>query len=109
MRKAKTNNKYYFKDDQEVIDMLKQYPVGFSEHAYLVDKIHERYPMIDKVKIALILIKCLDLLRILFIFGNIFSFNKLFFDFKMHVYKRKIKEVIVTYLRVKITTPPGIK
>jgi hypothetical protein len=109
MKKTKENKIYYFKNDEEFINSINKIPINLSEHPDIIDRIYKKYPIIDKKDISIIVKVSLEVLRELLILGNIINFNKIFFDFKLYIFKYVRNGVIFPSLRVKLTTPPRIK
>lgn len=109
MKKIKKNNKYYYKNNEFLLDNLKNNPINIREHINIIDKIHEKYPLLSKSEISIIVKYSLETFRELLLFGNIINFNKLFFDMKLHIFKQIHNGVIFPSLKVKVSTPPRIK
>ncbi len=112
MRKPKTVKYYSFKDldKQDMADILnKDLPISLRKNEDLITRIHDRYPLIDKSQISLIVKTVFQSMRELMILGKILSFHTVFFNTKLHFYLRNVKGVIKPSLKVKIATPPPMK
>jgi len=84
-------------------------PISLRKNEDLINRIHARYPLIDKSQISLIVKTVFQSLRELMVLGKVLSFHSVFFDTKLHFYLRNVKGVIKPSLKVKISTPPPMK
>lgn len=113
MKKAKTIKEFVFKDmsHQDMVDTLnKESPINLRHNEDLVNRIYDRYPMIKKSEIALIIKGVFQSLRDLLVLGKILNFNNVFFDTKLHFFDYHQKDGhILASLKVKITTPPPLR
>lgn len=112
MRKPKTVKYYSFKDmsKQDMANTVNSdLPISLRKNEDLINRIHARYPLIDKSQISLIVKTVFHSFRELMVLGKVLSFHSVFFDTKLHFYLREIKGVIKPSLKVKIATPPPLK
>lgn len=109
MKIIKTNNKHCYKDPLALSEELDDISISLKDHPHLIDRVHERYPLLDKTQISIIIKHSLMSLRNLIIFGNIINFNKLFFDMKLLLFKQIKSGKLLPSLKVKISTPKRIK
>lgn len=112
MKKQKTVSPFSFKDlsHQDVVDILNEtYPINLKYNEDLVNRIHERYPVIDKTKIAIIVKAVFQSFRDLLILGKVLNFNKLLFDTKLLIFSYRKNGHILPALKVKISTPPPLR
>ena len=112
MPKLKTIKEYYFKevDRQEMVDHLnRDLPVNVKFNEDLVDRIHARYPLLDKTEISIIVKSVFQSIRDLLVLGKVLNFNTLFFDTKLHFFDHRRDGHILPSLKVKITTPPPLR
>lgn len=112
MKKIKTTNPFWFKDlsHQEVADLLnKDYPINLKYNIDLIDRIHNRYPVINKTQIAFIVKAVFQTIRDLMVLGKILNFHNLFFDTKLHFFDYRKNGHILPSLKVKISTPPKLR
>lgn len=112
MKKCKTSDPYHFKDHthQEIVDILnKDLPLNLKYNENLIDKIYNKYPLISKSQISIIVKATFQGIRDLLILGKILNFNKIFFDTKLLVFPYRRKDVIFPSLKVKISTPPPLR
>lgn len=112
MPKLKTIKEYYFKeaDRQEMVDQLnRDLPVNVKFNEDLVDRIHARYPLLDKTEISIIVKSVFQSIRDLLVLGKVLNFNTLFFDTKLHFFDHRRDGHILPSLKVKITTPPPLR
>jgi|SRR5579885_1331239 len=112
MPKLKTIKEYYFKevDRQEMVDQLnRELPVNVKFNEDLVDRIHARYPLLDKTEISVIVKSVFQSIRDLLVLGKVLNFNTLFFDTKLHFFDHRRDGHILPSLKVKISTPPPLR
>ena len=86
----------------------KEIPVDIRYNEDLVDRVHQKYPILKKHEIALIIKKTFESMRDLLVLGKTLSFLNLFFDFKIHFYDR-FSDKIDQRVMIKIKTAKKIK
>lgn len=112
MKKQKTIKPFYFRDlsHQQVVDLLnKEYPISLKCNEDLIDRIHQRYPLINKSEIGIIVKAVFSSFRDLLILGKILNFNNLFFDTKLLFFRHRRNGHILPSLKVQIATPPPLR
>lgn len=112
MKKPKIVKPFYFKDltHQQMVDSLNyQYPISLRYNEDLINRIHLRYPSLNKPSIALIVTEVFQSFRALLILGKVLNFNTLFFDTKLHFFDYRKGGHILPSLKVKISTPPKMR
>ena len=112
MRKQKTVKLFYFRDHshQQMIDHLNiDKPISLKYNKDLVERVHQRYPLIDKAEVGIIVKAVFGSFRDLLILGKILNFNNLFFDCKLLFFKHRRDGRILPSLKVQIATPPPLR
>lgn len=112
MKRTKPVEPFYFKSlsKQDVIDMLnKDYPIKLKYNEDLIDRIHNRYPFINKTEVSIIVLAVFQSFRDLLILGKILSFNNFLFDMKLYFFDYCYKGHIVPSLKVRVSTPPKMR
>ena len=112
MKKPKLVKPFVFKDlsHQEMVDLVnEEIPLNIKYNEELVDRIHARYPLIDKIETSIIVRGIFQSLRDLLILGKVLNFNNLFFDTKLHFFDYRRNGHILPSLKVKISTPPPLR
>lgn len=112
MKKPKTTNPFWFKDmtHQQMVDKLNaDHPVNLRYNEDLVNRVHARYPILDKTSVSFIVVAVFQCIRDLMVLGKILNFNKLFFDTKLHFFDYRKNGHILPSLKVKISTPPYLR
>jgi hypothetical protein len=112
VKKFKTVKPFFFKDadHQEIVDQLNyEKPVNIKYNEDLVNRVHARYPLIDKTQVSIIIKAVFQSFRELLILGKVLNFNNLFFDTKLHFFDYRRGEHILPSLKVKISTPPPLR
>ena len=112
MKKQKTTRPFWFKDmtHKQMVDKLnEEHPINLRYNEDIVNRVHLRYPILNKSSISIIIKTVFQSFRDLIIMGNILNFHKLFFDTKILVFKYVKNDVISPALKVRISTPPELK
>jgi hypothetical protein len=112
MKKPKTVKPFYFQDQshQQVVDYFnKNYPISLKNNQDLVERVYQRYPLIDKSEVGVIIKAVFSSFRDLLILGKVLNFNKLFFDTKLLFFKHRRDGHILPSLKVRISTPPPLR
>lgn len=112
MKKQKIVKPFFFKDrsHQDMVDLLnKELPINLRYNEAMVKRIHDRYPLISKTEVSIIVRAVFQSFRDLLVLGNVLNFNGLFFDTKLFFFQRCRKGRIVPSIRVKVTTPPKLR
>ena len=112
MKKVKTIKQFQFKDqtNQEMVDYLNtKYPIRLKHNEDLINRVYNRYPLLKKSEVGIIIKAVFGSIRELLVLGEILNFNKLLFDFKLHFFEHKKGMVIFPSLKVKVSTPPILK
>ena len=91
-------------------DLLnEEYPVNMKYNEELVNRIYDRYPLIDRASVSLIVKSIFQSFRDLLVLGKVLNFNNLFFDTKLHFFDYRKNGHILPSLKVKISTPPPLR
>lgn len=112
MKKEKTIVPFNFKDmtNQQMVDHLNEtYPVSLKNNEDLVNRVHARYPVLDKSEVGIIIKAVFGSFRDLLVLGKILNFNSLFFDTKLHFFDHRRDGRILPSLKVRISTPPKLR
>jgi hypothetical protein len=112
MKKPKIVSPFYFHElsHQQVVDYFNiEYPVSIKHNQDLVERVYQRYPLINKSEVGLIVKAVFSSFRDLLILGKVLNFNNLFFDTKIHFFKHRRGGRILPSLKVRISTPPPLR
>lgn len=112
MKKPKQVKPFYFKDvsHQEMVEMLNDdHPVNLKYNEDLVNRVHARYPLIEKSQVSIIVKAIFQSMRDLLVLEKVLNFNNLFFDAKLHFFDYRKDGAILPSLKVKISTPPPLR
>lgn len=109
MKYKKRIKSFFFKDGiDQTLNQLDE--ISLKNHADIFDIVSDRYPILSKIEIAIIIKTIFETLRELLIRGCIININRFFFDFKLHFFQHnKNGEKINNAVKVKIKTPPTWK
>lgn len=112
MKKPKTVKPYVFKElsHQDVVDLLnKESPINLKYNEDLVNRVHARYPLVNKSDIVLVIMATFQSLRDLLVLGKVLNFNNIFFDTKLFFFDHRRNDRILPSLKIKISTPPPMR
>jgi hypothetical protein len=112
MKSSQPVKPFYFKEitNQELVELLnREYPIKIQNNEDLIDRIHARYPLINKTEISIIVRAVFQSFRDLLVLGKVLSFNNLFFDAKLHFFDYCYHGRILPSLKVRISTPPKLR
>lgn len=112
MKKQKTVKPFSFKDltHQQMVDLLNlEYPISLKYNEDLINRIHARYPLINKSQVSIIVTSIFQSLRDFLILGKVLNFNNLFFDTKLLVFSHLRNGVTFPAVKVQVSTPPPLK
>jgi hypothetical protein len=112
MKKQKIVSPFYFQDQshQQVVDYLNtEHPISLKYNKDLVERVYQRYPLIDKSEVGIIVKAVFSSFRDLLILGKVLNFNNLFFDTKLKFFQHRRGGRILPSLKVHISTPPPLR
>ena len=92
-----------------VDELNNELPISIKYNEDLVDRIHRKYPNLNKSSIALIVKEVFQTFRAFLVLGKIMNFNTLFFDAKLHFFDYRKNGHILPSLKVKVSTPPKMR
>lgn len=87
----------------------KSLQIKLSDRGELISGIHDRYPEVSLKDTSLIVKAFFDVIRESLVSGEIINFNKTFSNMKLTVYKHRRDNKDYVSIKVKISTPVGIK
>lgn len=91
----------------DLVNLLNQeLPINIKTLAPIVDRVYEKYPVIDKAEISLIILTVFEVIREFLVLGYIINFNKFLFDMKLHFFQHVIGTRFNTALKVKLKASP---
>jgi hypothetical protein len=112
MKKQKIVVPFSFKDKtkQEMVDELnRDYPISIKHNEDLVNRVHSRYPLLDKSEVAIIVKAVFTSFRDMLVLGKVMNFHNLFFDTKLLTFTHCRGGVMFPAVKVQMTTPPKLK
>lgn len=93
-----------------MVDYLNEYyPISLKHNEDLINRVHSKYPLIDKSEVGIIVKAVFASFRDLLVLGKILNFNNLFFDTKLHIFAHRRNGHILPSLKVRISTPPKLR
>lgn len=112
MKKPKVVKPFFFQDlsHREMVDLINSdLPISLKHNESLIDRVHARYPLIEKSEVSIIVKAIFQSFRDLLVLGKVLNFNNLFFDAKLHFFDYRKDGRILPSLKVKISTPPPLR
>ncbi len=112
MKKLKIVAPFYFKDKrhEDTVDLLNaELPINLKYNEDLINRIYDKYPLLDKASIGVIVKSVFQSIREFLILGNIMNFNNIFFDTKLLFYQYLRLGKVNTSMKVKMSTPPPLR
>lgn len=93
-----------------MVDYLNDnYPISLKHNEALINRVHARYPLLDKSEVGIIVKAVFASFRDLLVLGKILNFHNLFFDCKLLVFEYRLGSRILPALKVHIDTPPKLR
>jgi hypothetical protein len=92
-----------------VDELNAEYPISLKHNEDLVNRVHAKYPLLDKSEVGIIIKAVFASFRDLLVLGKILNFNNLFFDTKLHFFGHRRDGHILPSLKVRISTPPKLR
>lgn len=92
MKKSKKAYNVYFKDKafEEVINILnKEYPIKLTNGEELIDKIYNKYPLISKTEIAIIINTTFEAIRDFLVKGDSVNINNFVNGLRIKVVRQR--------------------
>jgi hypothetical protein len=112
MKKLSNSKPLVFKDqtNQQMVDQLNaERPISLKYNIDLVNRVHARYPLLEKSEVAIIIKAVFVSLRDLLVLGKILNFNNLFFNMRILIFSHRRNGVIFPAIKVALDTPAKIK
>ena len=104
MRFHKKVKPFYFINDGQSLKKDME-PIQISHHSDLIERIHARYPYINQVKIAHIVLSTFEVIRDLLLQGCILTIKRLMMDCKLHFFQHTENNIDYPAVKVRTGTP----
>lgn len=109
MGKSKSPQHFWFKDqtNKQVADGLnRNHPITIAHNKDLLDRVHARYPLLERKQVAYIIKNVFTSFRELLIMGKILHVLEIGRDWRMtFTLLHRKAGVILSKVKIKITTP----
>lgn len=92
-----------------MFDLDQECPISLKDLESLINRVHLRYPAIEKYKISLIIKAFFETLRDLMVEGKSVSINGLFGNMKLIYFIRNRQDKKVYHSKIKLSTPKSLK
>lgn len=90
-------------------DYQKDHPISLEHMQPILDRVHERYPMLTKYEIVLITKTFLTVMREILLSGGILSLNNFFSHMHLISFNKIRKNKFSRIVKVKLSTSRKIK
>jgi hypothetical protein len=111
MKKPKKPQDFFFKDlekDELVSQIDRDLPLNLKKLEPFIERIYNRYPLISKPQIVIIVKATLQAIRELLLLGYVLNIHRFVFDMKMLFFTHTEKQTYPA-VKVKLTTPPALR
>lgn len=93
-----------------MVDELNiDYPISIKYNESLVNRVHEKYPLLNKSEVGFIIKAVFSSFRDLLVLGKILNFNNLFFNAQLYFFDYCFGGHILPSLKVRISTPSKLR
>lgn len=86
-----------------------QFPISLKHLQEIIDRVHNRYPLVEKYDIAVTIKAFIDTIRSILLDGNIITIHHLFSNMYLNSYRVINKSKYNRIVRVKMTTAKRLK
>jgi len=101
--------KYTVLVEDLVDDIRSKLPINIKKLENIIDRIHEKYPLIDKTEVAIIVKAIFETMRELLIQKRQININNFFNSMKFYYFTGFRLGHIVPSLKIKINTSPKLR
>jgi len=112
VRLSKIQRPLYFKEmsHKDVVALIEQkYPIKLKYNEDLINRVSSRYPLIDKIKITLIIKTFFQSIRSLLILGKILTFHDIFINTKLFFFDHWRNGKQYASVKIKMKTTKNLK
>src|SRR5271166_3226504 len=105
MKKLIPSKPLIFKDqtNQQMVDQLNSdCPISLKYNIDLVNRVHARYPLLEKSEVGIIIKAIFGSFRDLLVLGKVLNFNNIFFNMRILVFSHCKKGVIFPAIKVSV-------
>lgn len=102
-------NPFSFKDKthKEFLELInKEIPIDLRYNEDLVNRVHEKYPLISKAEVAVIIKGVFESIRDLLILGDVINFHNFVYNLRIHC---SMKKNFSKSIKIKLTTSPKLR
>jgi nucleoid DNA-binding protein len=111
-KKRKLVKQIKYKDltiDEFILLVNKSLQIKLSDKFDLINEICDHYPLVSKKDVSMITKAFFDVMRESLMAGEVINFNKTFSNMKLMIYKHHRDNKDYVSVKVKISTPEGVK
>lgn len=88
---------------------MSDYSISLSRVQHIIDRVHDRYPLISKADIVIIVKAFFDCMRSIVFSGDSISINNMFSNMHLYHYNKIRKNKFLRVVKVKLSTAKRLK
>jgi hypothetical protein len=102
---------FQFKYDCEKIveELDANFPIGLKKIEYLLDRVYEQYPIVDRTTVVLVVKEFLKEIRKRLVNGETLYLSGYFIETKIHFYETNSLTGIIKKMKIKMRTPKTVR
>jgi hypothetical protein len=104
MKPEKTIKQFHFVQDGEPLYASLK-PIKLKNHADLIDRIHNRYPYLNRGHLVLVINAIFDTMREALLQGHSIILRPFLPNFKLYIFQHIQDAIVYPALKVKVGTP----
>jgi hypothetical protein len=101
--------KFVIPEKELIEDINKDLPINIKKLEVIVNRIHEKYPLLDKSDVAIVVKTIFETMRELLIKNHEISVNNFFKSMKFYYFTHCRQGHIIPALKIKINTSPKLR
>lgn len=96
--------------NQQMVDYLNDnYPISIKHNEDLINRVHARYPLLDKSEVGIIIKATFASFRDLLVLGKVLNLANLFLNTKLLTFTHRRGDVIFSAIKVHVSTSPKLR
>jgi len=92
-----------------MLDFNKEFPISLARIQHIIDRVHDRYPIVDKSDIALVTKTFFESIRSILLAGGTVSISNFFTDMRLYSFNKIRMNKYSRIVKVKLFTSRKLK
>lgn len=92
-----------------MVDLNKIFPISLVNIQHIINRVHARYPILEKQDITLIIKSFFESIRYILINGDSISISNLFTNMQLYYFYKVQKSKLVKIVKVRLSTAKKMK